>query len=749
MLVATYMIDGNQATMAAADLTELELQRSRVERRLAAQYAVTRVLAEAGDLEVATRAILEAICATLNWEFGALWTIDERGDKLRCVDIWHAPGVDLPRFGAETRERSLARAEGLPGRVWASAESLWVRDVLTETNFPRAAAAKAEGLRTFFGFPVVSHERTLGVIEFFSREIREPDESLLHMLSATGAQVGQFIERKRAEDALRFQNSVLEAQNEASIDGILILSDDGEILSFNQRFVDVWRLSREAVEAGWNTPILEVVRKQIADTEGFDERMAHLLAHPEERRHDEIALIDGRTIDRYTAPLRAADGTSYGRAWFFRDVTETKRAQEVQRLLIQASSELDASLDFETTLANVAQLALPYLADWCAIALREEDGSIRRVATAHVDPTKRELLETFRNRYTIDPSSHHPIADVIRTGNSQLNPEVGDERMQAVAPDPSHIDMVRELGMASSIIVPLRARGKTIGAMSLMSGSNRRRHSEADLRLAEDLARRAALAVDNARLFQAAQEAVELRDEFLAAASHDLKGPLATIKGLSQLLARYMERTPQDVKRILDGLATIDGATNKMTSMINQLLDVSRLEMGHPLDLDLRRVDLVTLVRRVVGEQQHISDRAITIESEEEELFGLWDPDRVERVLSNLLSNAIKYSPDGGDIVVRMRHATGDESPVDAVALEVQDFGIGIPRADIPRIFERFHRATNVRDRVRGSGIGLASVQQIVKQHGGRVIVESLEGRGSRFTVILPLEPPDDSTDDL
>ena len=183
----------------AADITE----RKREEARLAAQYAVTRVLAEAPTLACATPRILEAICESLNWSVGAIWRVDQKEKVLRCVETWHLPSANVKEFDQSTHSRTFVPGLGLPGRVWAQAQSAWIEDVTRDANFPRASIAAHEGLHAAFGFPILLGAQVLGVLEFFSHEIQQPDHRLLEMMSAIGSQIGQFIERKEAEDALR------------------------------------------------------------------------------------------------------------------------------------------------------------------------------------------------------------------------------------------------------------------------------------------------------------------------------------------------------------------------------------------------------------------------------------------------------------------------------------------------------------------------------------------------------------------
>lgn len=225
--------------------------------------------------------------------------------------------------------------------------------------------------------------------------------------------------------------------------------------------------------------------------------------------------------------------------------------------------------------------------------------------------------------------------------------------------------------------------------------------------------------------------------EFLAAASHDLKNPLTSIKATAQVLYRQASLGKLQSDRVTDGLLRIDRSVTQMIGLLDELLDVSRLQMDRPLELDRRPTDLVALVRQAATDYQHPSGHKILIQSSEEHLEGSWDAVRIERVLGNLITNAIKYSPARSEVSIRLwREITpGGETAV----LAVQDHGIGIPASELTRVFERFHRASNAFGQARGTGVGLAIVKQVVELHGGDIDVQSEENVGSTFTVRLPL----------
>ncbi len=234
------------------------------------------------------------------------------------------------------------------------------------------------------------------------------------------------------------------------------------------------------------------------------------------------------------------------------------------------------------------------------------------------------------------------------------------------------------------------------------------------------------------------QEAIRTRDDFVAAVSHDLKGPITTIQGVAQLLQRRVG-SPRgvDTERLLRDLTRIEAATTKMTRLINELLDVARLQSGQALPLEYRPTELVALARTLAAEYQERTARhTIRVDAESAAVVGQWNTFRLERVLDNLLSNAIKYSPAGGEIVLAIR--TEQDAAGTWAVLVVRDHGVGIPAADLPKVFERFYRAANV-GRIGGSGIGLAGSRQIVEQHGGTITVASEPGAGTAFTLRLPL----------
>jgi signal transduction histidine kinase len=388
---------------------------------------------------------------------------------------------------------------------------------------------------------------------------------------------------------------------------------------------------------------------------------------------------------------------------------ESAAAHRRLAVLAEASRLLDASLEYETTLQEVARVAVRTLADWCIVHLLEQDGSIRWLALAHGDPTKEALARELQQRY---PATQG-VTRVLRTGASE-------------------IITARELDSRAVMIVPLVARGRMLGAVSLISTAPGRVYDANDLAIAEELARRCGQAVENARLHQEAQAAVKARDRFVSIASHELRTPIARVKGYAEMvLAAHSDGDLTD-EMLQRSLKRIDNASDRLAALVRDLLDVSKISAGN-LPLRLRTLDLTELVREVVGRyQEHLSGGGHLLLDIVGTPGGVSaDPDRIEQVLTNILDNAVKYSPDGAELRVRV------QPKARGVLLEVQDHGIGLPQEAAERIFEPFSRATNAEDRqISGMGLGLYICRNIVEQHNGRIWARS-EGESSGTTISL------------
>lgn len=433
-----------------------------------------------------------------------------------------------------------------------------------------------------------------------------------------------------------------------------------------------------------------------------------------------------------TAVTSAASGTRFV-VNTFQDVTELKRSEQQLRILADVGSVLAQSNGSGDALRRLAELVITELADWCVVDVLDGSGP-RRLAVAHADPAKRRLAEEIERRYPPDAERASSLASVVRTGRAIVTTEVSRETLRAAAADEEHFRLLEQAGIGSAVVLPLIARGQVLGAMTLVRAPTREPYSDADLPLLEELARRAALSVDNARLLEEANEAVRLRDDFLAMASHDMRTPLSVILANIQLARRKLAAGEHaDASRHME---SAERTTQKMTGLVGELMDVTILRAGHQLPLRHEHADLAAIARAHAEDYQRMSDQHRVVVSAPDTLVGEWDASRVERVLRNLLDNALKYSPHGGDIRLDVTEET-DASGRRWAAIAVEDEGVGIPEDELPQLFEKYHRGSNTRE-LRGTGLGLAGSRAVIEQLGGSIEVSSRLGVGSVFTVRLP-----------
>ncbi len=726
-----------QIVGVARDVTE----RRRAERRLAAHHAVAGVLADASSVATALPRILEAICGALEWQVGSYWEIDEpSGERLlRCRAVWSAPGVQALDFELQSHTTGFAPGVGLPGNVWASGKAMWIADIDASENFPRQRTAALAGLHGAFAFPVRLGVRVLGVLEFFSRQVHAPDDELLRMVRTVGSQLGQFIERTRVQAAIAASEAAKAGILAAALDGIITIAENGRILEFNPAAEQIFGHARADVLGREMAEVLIPLRYREAHRAGMKRYLTSGTSEMLGTRLELSALRrDGSEVPVELAITAVHAGGSRFFTGYVRDISERKRTWEVQRFLLEASKELASSLDYEATLRRVARLAVPALADWCVVDVVDTDGQLRRVDAVHADPELEMLARELHTRYPADPAEERGVHHVIRTGIPELVHEYAEHQLETVARDAEHLAILRRLKLRSSIIVPLKARGRTVGAVSLIAGDSGLRYSEADLPVVEELARRAAIAVDNARLFREREELIRSLersnadlDEFAYVTSHDLKAPLRGIASLTTWIEEDMQGRLTDQAREYLGL--VRGRVDRLAALIDGVLAYSRAGRTRmpPARVDVNQLLDETI--QLLGAPPHV---VITCELPPLVL----ETERVplQQVFLNLMSNAVKHggrapAPEPAQVRVGVR------PDVDHWEFMVADDGPGIAPEFHERIWGMFQTLAP-RDRVEGTGIGLSIVRKIVQHHGGRAWVESTAGHGATFRFTWPRE---------
>ncbi len=654
-------------------------ERNRHERLRNARLAVTETLSQAATAAEAATGLLRAVCEGLGWDAGFFWTLAPGGDTLRLLQSWRAPDVALTRLETLSLQRTFRRGDGLPGHVWAIGEPTWLSDVVKATHFPRAASAAKDGLHGAFACPLVVGTKTLGVIEFFSHQIRQPDADLLEMMGTVAGNVAQFLERKTAEEKIRRSEQELADFFDNATVGLHWVGPDGTILRANRAELDMLGYRRE-----------EYVGRSIVDFHADSEVIGDIL----------YRLQAGEELRAYPARLQCKNGLvkdvliDSNVFWrngefvhtrcFTRDVTAWKLAERSQR---ESEEKLRLLAD---TIPQLAWMAHP-------------DGSVFWFNRRWYEYTGTTLEQVKGSGWQ---SVHDP----------QLLPEVLT-RWNACVAGGEPFDMVLPLKGADGEFRPFLTRVNPLrddaNRILYWFGTNT---DISDLKRMED----------------ALRDADRRKDEFLATLANELRNPLAPIRNGLQILkmtevdAGLAGRTRDVMERQVD----------QLVRLVDDLLDVSRVMRGKVV-LRKEPVELATVVNRAVETAQPLIDlngHDLDVSLPCASLVLNADPIRLSQVMGNLLTNAAKYTEAGGRISLSARSEAG------AVVLRVKDTGIGIATDVLPHVFELFvqgdHSATRAQA---GLGIGLTLVKNLVEMHDGSVEVYSAgPGRGCEFVVRLP-----------
>jgi len=721
----------NARLYAAEQQSRQAAERSAI--RITRLQEVTAALATALTPAQVAEIIVGQSMATLGAYAGGLVLLNESGNELEIVNAGGYPPEMLEHF----KRFPLAAPTPLGDAVRTCEPVLIESRADWVVRYPQVAQSYLhERTRANAAVPLLGTDgQALGGLGLSFDTPRTFDANDQSFLRTLGQQCAQALQRAWTVAALQQSEERFRVAQELSLDAFTIMRS---VRNTDQTIVDfVW----EYVNPAAAKTLLH------AGQELLGQRLLHVMPQNRESGlfdryvevvesgvpHDIEIYYQGEGITGWFRNMTVKLGD--GIAISFRDITTRKQGEEALRFLTEASSRLASSLDYDIILQHIARLAVPYIADICVVDLLEEGDTLRRVAVAHYDEAQEPLLYEALQRHSPARGDTSPVWQVLQTGQTLQLPDQpgafittyaqGDHLLSAThAAEPHH----------AALLVPLQAHERMLGVMAFRLAGEKRPFDANDVALAEELVRRAALAIDNARLYREAQAAIQVRNQFLSIAAHELKNPLTSLLGQTHLLQRRLSRNGNLSERDLRALQVIANQSQRLNTMIGTMLDISRIETGQ-LQIMRAPVDLCALARQVVDEvQPMLEQHTVVCVTPEAALIIEGDDNRLYQVLQNLIGNAIKYSPVGGSITVCVEQRGAQ------ACVSIRDQGIGIPADMLMHVFQRFYRAANVEaHQIKGMGIGLYVVQEIVSLHGGDVTVESQEGAGSTFTVCLPL----------
>lgn len=426
------------------------------------------------------------------------------------------------------------------------------------------------------------------------------------------------------------------------------------------------------------------------------------------------------------------DGTPLRFAGICMDITARKKGEQDLLFLAKASEELAALVDYRATLNKVAQLCVPHFADWCAVDMLDEHGTLQRVAVAHVNPEQVERAYELFTKYPPDPTEDTGTWGVIRSSKAELVPEITEQMLEASINDQDYLAAIKALGLKSYMGIPLCRRGKAFGVISFICAESKRCYSEKDLELASELGRRAAIAIENASLYKALQEADEAKDRFIATLAHELRTPLAAIATVPELV----RNTDGDIDTTMRSMDVVERQAERLSRQVEDLLDISRIAAGK-VDLRMEKVNVSDILSHAIETSRvHIeaANHTLNVHLPEGPTAIFADPFRLEQLFVNILNNAAKFTSAGGQIQVTM------ETNAHGYITRIKDNGIGISDEMLKNVFNMYmQEKSSSQEAARGLGIGLALVRKLVELHGGHVEARSAGiGQGAEFIVYLP-----------
>jgi len=676
--------------------------RKRAEERLRVQHTVAQILAEAATIEEATPRILLAMGDCLGWDVGVLWRVDREAEALRCVELWHKASIAVPEFERVSREFTFGPGFGLPGRVWSSLEPEYIPDVAPDENFPRAPIAEQEGLRAAFAFPILLGREVLGVIEFFSREIRQPDQELLNVLATIGSQIGQFIERKRAEQALRRSEAYLAEAQRLSHCGVTAYKGS-TVFYGSEEIYRIW-----GFDPAQGVPSRKAVLQRIHpdDRDRLNAEVERALS--EKKRYStayRIVLPDGtvKHLESIGQPVFSANGELVEVVATQIDVTERKCAEEALR-------------ESEAKFRDYAESA----SDWYWET--DPDHKFTRLTE-----DERRLARGLPTVSRIGVARWEFATDV------QSEPEKWELHRSMLKARQPFRDFVYRATHSDGSVVYNKISGKPVfDAKGEFRGYRGTGTDVTALRTAEEEARENEQRYRRAELELAHANRVATMGQLTASITHEVNQPITAAITYALAARRFLSAEPPNFREVDDALSLIVKEGNRAGEVVGR---VRALIKKAPVRKDAVEIN-DALLEVIALTRTEAANNSVSVRTQLAEGLPRVQGDRVQlqQVLLNLIINAIEAMGDSGE-GERELLVSSCNGP-DGVSVEVRDSGPGFAAADLDRVFEAFYST-----KPNGVGLGLSICRSIVEAHNGRLWASPNVPRGAIFGFIAPAHP--------
>jgi PAS domain S-box-containing protein len=682
--VATFEDGGNQGVAFVLDLTE----RKRAEKRLRVQHTVAQILAEAATIEEATPRILRAMGECLEWDVGVLWRVDRKAEALRCVELWHNASIEVPEFERASRESTFSPGLGLPGRVWSSLEPEYIFDVVPDENFPRAPIAEREGLHAALAFPILLGAEALGVIEFFSREIRQPDQELLNVLATIGSQIGQFVERKHAEEALRESEAKFRDYAETASDWFWEIGPDYKFTLLTENAFGSNAASRIGTPC-WDHAL---------DLETEPEKWRLVWATLDSRQPFRDFVYRGLSGNGTPMYVRASGRPMFDASGGFRgyrgtgtDVTAIMRAQEALRESERSSrSAIDG-------IAGLVAILVP---------------------SGEIETANRQLFEYFgrslewlKNWGTTDavhPEDLPRVLELFRRGMASGMPFNQEFRIRRFDGEYRWFD---------NRAVPIRDDpGRITRWYVLLTDIEDRTRA---------LARLEQMQSDFAHMNR-----VSMMGELAASLSHEITQPIASARNNARAAQNFLDMQPPNLGEVREALSCVVGDTDRAGDIVDRIRANIKKAPQRKGQFDLNEaINEVLLLARSTITENEVSVRTRFAEGP---LAAYGDRIQLQQVVLNLVLNAVEAMASV-EAQTRLLLISSEQNRADEVLVAIRDSGPGIEPDRLERVFEAFYTT-----KPKGVGMGLSICRSIISAQGGRLWVETKKPRGAVFLFTLP-----------